>query len=96
MVFMSDEQRKRYTTKPGLSELAQTKGWNAFSWEDKQNWDLKYIEKITFLCNLKLVLVTVKTAFIYAEGITNGENMTALDCGDIFLKSGKVNLEIYN
>ena len=49
MVFMSDEQRKRYTTKPGLSELAQTKGWNAFSWEDKQNWDLKYIEKITFL-----------------------------------------------
>ena len=48
MVFMSDEQRMRHTAKPGLSGLAQVKGRNAITWEDKINWDLKYIENIRF------------------------------------------------
>ena len=96
MVFMSDEQRMRHTAKPGLSGLAQTKGRNAISWEDKLNWDLKYIEKVTFWGDVKLVLKTVKTAFIKAEGITDGENATALDYGDVLLKDGKVTLEEYN
>ena len=96
MVFMTDQQRMRHTAKPGLSGLAQTKGRNAISWEEKLNWDLKYIEKITFWGDLKLVLATVKTAFIKAEGITDGENATALDYGDALLKAGKVSQEEYD
>lgn len=96
MVFMSDQQRMRHTAKPGLSGLAQTKGRNAISWEDKLNWDLKYIEKVTFWSDLKLVLATVKTAFIKAEGITDGENATALDYGDALLKAGKVSKPQYD
>lgn len=96
MVFMSDEQRMRHTAKPGLSGLAQTKGRNAISWEDKLYWDLKYIERITFWGDFKLVLDTVKTAFIKAEGITDGENATALDYGDALLKAGKVSQEEYD
>lgn len=96
MVFMSDEQRMRHTAKPGLSGLAQTKGRNAISWEDKLNWDLKYIERVTFWGDLKLVLMTVKTAFIKAEGITDGENATALDYGDALLKAGKVSKPQYD
>lgn len=96
MVFMSDAQRMRHTAKPGLSGLAQTKGRNAISWEDKLNWDLKYIEKVTFWGDLKLVLATVKTAFIKAEGITDGENATALDYGDALLKDGKVSKPQYD
>ncbi len=96
MVFMTDEQRMRHTAKPGLSGLAQTKGRNAISWEDKLNWDLKYIEKVSFLEDLKLVLETVKTAFIKAEGITDGENATALDYGDALLKDGKVSQKKYD
>jgi lipopolysaccharide/colanic/teichoic acid biosynthesis glycosyltransferase len=95
MVFMSDQQRMRHTAKPGLSGLAQTKGRNAISWEEKLNWDLKYIEKVSFWGDLKLVLDTVKTAFIKAEGITDGENATALDYGDALLKAGKVSKPKY-
>ena len=96
MVFMTDQQRMRHTAKPGLSGLAQTKGRNAISWEDKLDWDLKYIEKISFWGDFKLVLMTVKTAFIKAEGITDGENATALDYGDALLKDGKVSREKYD
>ena len=96
MVFMSDKQRMRHTAKPGLSGLAQVKGRNAITWEDKLDWDLKYIEKITFCGDLKLVCETVKTAFIKVEGITDGENATALDYGDALLKAGKVSPEKYD
>ena len=96
MVFMSDEQRMRHTAKPGLSGLAQTKGRNAISWEDKLNWDLRYIERVTFWGDLKLVFATVKTAFIKTEGITDGENATALDYGDALLNAGKVSKEKYD
>ena len=64
MVFMSDEQRMRHTAKPGLSGLAQVMGRNAISWEDKFNWDLKYIKKISFLGDAKIVWMTVKKVFI--------------------------------
>ena len=96
MVFMSEQQRMRHTAKPGLSGLAQVKGRNAISWEEKLDWDLKYIEKVTFLNDVKIVLLTIKTAFIKADGITDGENATALDFGDALLKEGKVNKEQYD
>lgn len=90
MAFMTDEQRMRHTAKPGLSGLAQVKGRNAINWEEKINWDLKYIEKVSFWNDLKLVFETVKVAFVKQEGITDGENATALDYGDALLKDGKV------
>lgn len=96
MVFMSDEQRMRHTAKPGLSGLAQVKGRNAMTWEDKLNWDLKYLEKVSFINDLKLVFETVWVAIIKQEGITDGENATALDYGDALLKAGKVNREKYD
>lgn len=96
MVFMSDEQRMRHTAKPGLSGLAQVKGRNAITWEEKLNWDLKYIENVSFWNDIKIVLLTIKTAFIKAEGITDGENATALDYGDALLREEKVSKEKYD
>lgn len=96
MVFMSDEQRMRHTAKPGLSGLAQVKGRNAITWEEKLNWDLKYIENVSFWNDIKIVFLTIKTAFIKAEGITDGENATALDYGDALLKEDKVSKEKYD
>lgn len=95
MVFMSKEQRMRHTAKPGLSGLAQVNGRNAISWEDKMNWDLKYIKKVTFKEDLKIILDTVKKALIKQEGITQDDMATAEDFGDYLLRTEKVDSKDY-
>ncbi len=95
MVFMTDEQRMRHTAKPGLTGLAQVKGRNAITWEEKLDWDLKYVEKVTFWTDVKILLETV-AAVIKRSGITDGENATALDYGDALLSAGKVSQKEYD
>lgn len=95
MVFMNDAQRMRHTAKPGLSGLAQVKGRNAITWEEKLDWDLKYIENVSFLGDVKILFETVAAVF-KRSGITDGENATALDYGDVLLKDGKVSREKYD
>ena len=95
MVFMSDEQRMRHTAKPGLSGLAQVNGRNAISWEDKINWDLKYINKVSFKGDLKIIFDTVMKAFIKQEGITQDDMATAEDYGDYLLRTEKVDQKEY-
>lgn len=96
MVFMTDEQRMRHTAKPGLSGLAQVKGRNVISWEEKLTWDLKYIEKVSFCNDLKIVVETVRVAFLERKGVTDGESATAMDFGDVLLSEGKVSKEQYD
>ena len=96
MVFMTEEQRQRHTVKPGLSGLAQVNGRNDIDWEDKLNWDLKYIKKITFVGDVKIIFQTVMKAFIKQEGITEGDMATAQDFGDYLLGKGEVSKEEYD
>lgn len=95
MVFMTKEQRLRHTAKPGLSGLAQVNGRNAIAWEDKLAWDLKYIKKVSFIEDLKIIFKTVQKAFIKQEGITEDDMATATDFGDYLLANGKVSEEEY-
>lgn len=94
MVFMTDEQRMRHTAKPGLSGLAQVKGRNAISWEDKMEWDLKYIRHISFLEDLKIILLTIRKVVFRSE--KDEEIDVADDFGDALLKEGKVTREEYD
>ncbi len=96
MVFMNDRQRMRHTAKPGLSGLAQVNGRNAVTWEEKIDWDLKYIEKISFFTDLIIVLKTVIVAIIRQEGITDGNNATAQDYGEEMLKEKRVTMEQFS
>lgn len=95
MVFMSTEQRQRHTAKPGLSGLAQINGRNAIGWEEKLDWDLKYIKKIGFIEDLKIIFSTVKKAFVKQEGITQADLATAEDLGEYLLRVEKINKEKY-
>ena len=95
LVFMSKEQRMRHTAKPGLSGLAQVNGRNAITWDDKLEWDLKYIKKVSFRDDARIVLETVKKAIIKQEDITEGNMATASDFGDYLLKIGQITSDEY-
>ena len=95
MVFMTSEQRMRHTAKPGLSGLAQINGRNDIDWEDKLEWDLKYINHIGFLGDIKIIIKTIEKAFVKKEGITEGDMATAEDFGDYLLKNEKVSRGMY-
>lgn len=95
MTFMTKEQRARHTAKPGLSGLAQVNGRNGISWEEKLEWDRKYIQNVSFAGDVKIIFDTVKKAFIKQEGITQEDMATAEDFGDYLLRMGKVSSKEY-
>ena len=97
MVFMSDRQRLRHTAKPGLSGLAQVEGRNAITWEEKFDWDLKYIEKVSFLEDVKLVWRTAMKVFARKDLTESSEEIDVTDdFGDWLLKTGKITRREYD
>ena len=96
MVFMSEKQRMRHTAKPGLSGLAQVSGRNAISWDKKLQYDLEYIEHVSFGRDLKILFRTVEKAFIKQEGITEEGSVTAADYGDYLLQTKQISKEEYD
>ena len=94
MVFMTPEQRRRHSVRQGLTGLAQISGRNNISWEEKINYDLLYIEKITFINDCKIILNTILKVF-KRENISTGGMETAEDLGDYLLRTNKINQKIY-
>ena len=52
-------QRKRHNVKPGITGLAQVNGRNSISWEKKFKYDLEYTQKISFILDLRIFLMTI-------------------------------------
>jgi lipopolysaccharide/colanic/teichoic acid biosynthesis glycosyltransferase len=72
----SDYQNTRHEVKPGITCWVQVNGRNSISWENKFVYDLWYVDQISFLVDLKFLLLTVKKVF-KSEGITNeGQSTT--------------------
>lgn len=65
----NEHQARRHEVRPGITGLAQVSGRNAITWEDKFNWDIKYVDKITFFGDWSIIFSTVK-AVLNREGIS--------------------------
>lgn len=72
----NEEQRHRHDVRPGLSGYAQVHGRNTVTWEDKFKMDVYYVNNITFLGDVKIILDTVLKAFVKQEGINSQTSAT--------------------
>ncbi|MBQ3550338.1 MAG: sugar transferase [Clostridia bacterium] len=95
MVFMTEQERIRHTVRPGLTGLAQVSGRNNMSWEKKFEYDLEYIQRITFFGDIKIIFNTVFKVF-KRDGIATDGMETAEDLGDYLLRVGKVERPDYD
>jgi lipopolysaccharide/colanic/teichoic acid biosynthesis glycosyltransferase len=66
--YYNERERLRHSVRPGLTGYAQAHGRNAISWEKKFEYDVWYVEHLTFLTDLKVIIDTVKTVLSH-EGV---------------------------
>ena len=71
----TEEQRRRHDVRPGLTGYAQINGRNAISWEERFAYDIEYVDKISFIGDIKIILGTVKAVF-KRSGITSETSAT--------------------
>lgn len=68
----SEEQLRRHEVRPGITGWAQINGRNSISWTEKFAKDIEYVDKVSFLFDLKILLLTVKKVLI-REGINQSD-----------------------
>ena len=72
----NDFQKRRHEVKPGITGWAQVKGRNSISWKQKFEYDIWYVENISFLLDCKIVFLTIKKVF-KREGISAENSVSA-------------------
>ncbi len=95
MIFMNAEQRRRHNVRQGLTGLAQVNGRNNITWEQKFEYDLKYINHITFFGDVKILLLTALKV-LKREDINREGTVSDLDYGDWLLKERKISKEEFD
>lgn len=71
----SQQQARRHKVRPGITGWAQINGRNAISWQQKFEYDVWYVDHISFLLDIKIILLTIKKVFI-REGINSDTSAT--------------------
>lgn len=71
--YYTENERRRHLVRPGLTGLAQVNGRNGLSWEERFRYDLEYIEHITILGDLKIILKTFFKVFKREDIVVRGE-----------------------
>ncbi len=89
MAFFNAKIAKRQTVLPGLTGLAQIKGRNNISWEQKFVLDLEYCERITFRQDISIIFSTIGAVLSSRDVNTEGR-ATAEDYGDYLLRTGQI------
>lgn len=65
----NDFQKRRHEVRPGITGWAQVNGRNAISWKQKFDYDVWYVDNLSFAFDVKILLRTIKKVFV-REGIS--------------------------
>ena len=76
--YYTETERKRHSVRPGLTGLAQISGRNALAWDTRLALDVKYAENISFLGDVRIILMTA-VKVVKSEGVADAGNFEMLD-----------------
>jgi undecaprenyl phosphate N,N'-diacetylbacillosamine 1-phosphate transferase len=76
LTLYNETQKRRHEVKPGITGWAQVNGRNAISWEQKFEYDVWYVNHVSFLLDCKIVYLTINKVF-KREGITSENSVSA-------------------
>lgn len=68
-------QARRHEVRPGFTGLAQVRGRNALSWDEKFRYDVEYVDNVSFLGDWRIIFETVRTV-LRREGISSDTSAT--------------------
>lgn len=71
----SPTQKRRHEVRPGITGWAQVNGRNTISWKQKFEYDLSYVENVSLVLDVKIILLTLQTV-LKREGINSSETIT--------------------
>ncbi len=94
MVFMTKKQRRRHRVRQGITGLAQVSGRNNITWEEKLEYDLKYIKTMTFMGDIKIIFKTVMKVVKREDTVREG-TVSDMDFGDYLLEKGEIEIQEY-
>jgi lipopolysaccharide/colanic/teichoic acid biosynthesis glycosyltransferase len=95
VAFMSERQRRRHLVTPGLTGLAQVNGRNAINWGQKLEYDLVYIDNITFWGDFKIFLKTIRIV-LCRKDITYQGHATNETVGQFLLRTNQLSKDSYD
>lgn len=79
--YYNERERLRHSVRPGLTGYAQAHGRNAISWEKKFEYDVYYVEHLSFWMDIRVIIDTVKTVLSH-----DGVVLNALEDFDVYRK----------
>lgn len=71
----NERQHRRHDVRPGFTGLAQVNGRNSISWQEKFEWDVRYVEQVSFVMDVKIIAKTIGVV-LRRDGISSETSAT--------------------
>lgn len=82
--YYTDEERMRHTVRPGLTGLSQIHGRNYTPWEARFAYDISYVNSISFVTDVKIVIDTIKLVCTHS-GVADRSQIHEDENGDLYI-----------
>ncbi len=91
--YYTEREKLRHTVRPGLSGLAQISGRNLIDWEERLRIDVEYVENVTFINDVKIILKTA-LKMVKREDVAEDTNAAEGNFREIRMKANREKVEV--
>ncbi len=86
--YYEEEERRRHDVRPGLTGYSQVMGRNKLTWRERFEYDVYYVDHVSFLFDLKIIFKTIQIVF-KGSGVADAGEVRTDEFGDYLLHNGR-------